>query len=293
MNIKEIALVHYLPEKARRRRATTVEGYRSALRLHVLPKWGECEIQGIDPDELQAWVDSFELPGAAEKAYKTLRQVIRWAIRKFRLRVWDPTVGIELPRKPAHHPQALEPAEVSQTLRGFWGHEHEPTVLLSSTLGLRPGEAYAMRWDRVDMRSGAVRVCETLQQVGSLTYSYPTKTPKSDRTLYLPRFALERLRQIWRDRGKPKGRIVGASKPQQVAKAVKRHCLREGLPYVPMYSRRHTWATVALEAGATLDAVAMMLGHSSITTAYEHYIVPRKQVFQGVQAGFERALMGA
>lgn len=293
MNIEEIALAHYLPEKARRRRATTVEGYRSALRLHVLPRWGACEIADIDPDDLQGWVDSFELPGAAEKAYKTLRQVVRWAIRRFRLRVWDPTVGIELPRKPTYRPQALEAREVSQTLRGFWGHEYEPTVLLSSTLGLRPGEAYAMRWDRIDMRTGAVDVRETLQQVGGLTYIYPTKTPKSDRTLYLPRFALDRLRQVWRERGKPKGRIVGASKPQRVARAVKRHCLRSGLPYVPMYSRRHTWATIALEAGATLDAVAMMLGHSSTATAYEHYIVPRKQVYRDVQAGFERALMGA
>ena len=66
MNIREIAYAHYLPEKSRRRRANTVEGYRSALRLHVIPRWGDCEIQDIDPDELQDWVDSFELPGAAD-----------------------------------------------------------------------------------------------------------------------------------------------------------------------------------------------------------------------------------
>lgn len=42
MNIREIAYAHYLPEKAKRRRANTVEGYRSALRLHVIPKWGDC-----------------------------------------------------------------------------------------------------------------------------------------------------------------------------------------------------------------------------------------------------------
>ena len=182
MNIREIAYA----EKAKRRRANTVEGYRSALRLHVIPRWGDCEIQDIDPDELQDWVDSFELPGAAEKAYKTLRQVIRWAIRKFRLRVWDPTQGIELPRKPAHEVQPLEAHEVKETLRAFWGHADEPTLLLSSCLGLRPGEAYALSWSDVDMRSGAVKVHSTLQEVGGLLYRYATKTPKSDRTIYPP-----------------------------------------------------------------------------------------------------------
>lgn len=293
MNIREIAYAHYLPEKAKRRRANTVEGYRSALRLHVIPRWGDCEIQDIDPDELQDWVDSFDLPGAAEKAYKTLRQVIRWAIRKFRLRVWDPTQGIELPRKPAHEVQPLEAHEVKETLRAFWGHADEPTLLLSSCLGLRPGEAYALSWSDVDMRSGAVRVRSTLQEVGGLLYRYATKTPKSDRTLYLPAFALDRLKAIWRDRGKPKDRIIGARKPSQVARSIKRHCSRSGVRYVPMYHRRHTWATLAIEAGATLDAVALALGHSTITTAYEHYVMPRRRVLKSMQDAFASHVMAS
>lgn len=82
MNIAEIVNGHYLPEKWARRRANTVEGYESALRCHVLPRWGAYKIGEIDRDDLQAWVDCFDKPGAGWKAYKTLRQVIRWAIRK-------------------------------------------------------------------------------------------------------------------------------------------------------------------------------------------------------------------
>lgn len=41
---------------------------------------------------------------------------------------------------------------------------------------------------------------------------------------------------------------------------------------------RHTWATLAPEAGVGIEAVAMMLGQAGISTAYEHYIVPRSRV---------------
>lgn len=81
MTISTIVELHYLPEKRRRRRATTVEGYESALHCHVLPRFGEMTIAEVTRDSIQEWVDGFERPGAAEKAYKTLRQIIRWAIR--------------------------------------------------------------------------------------------------------------------------------------------------------------------------------------------------------------------
>lgn len=193
MNLKEIAYSHYLPAKRKRRRANTCEGYASALRLHVVPRFGDMEIADITHEAIQEWVDSFELPGAAAKAFKTLRQVIRWSIANLGIRIWDPTQGIELPRKPKPEKHVLTADEVATTLRGFWGHELEPAVILSSVLGLRPGETYGMKWSDIDMRSGAVHVRRTLQEVRGLLHVYLPKTEKSERTVYLPRFALELL----------------------------------------------------------------------------------------------------
>ena len=45
MNIAEIYESHYLPEKSKKRRPSTVAGYDSSVRLHVLPRWGSCEIE--------------------------------------------------------------------------------------------------------------------------------------------------------------------------------------------------------------------------------------------------------
>lgn len=97
----EVAVAEYMEDRARRLRRTTLEGYESAVRCHLVPRWAGRELEGIGFEELQAWVDGFERPGAAEKAFKTFRQVYRWALRRHQLRVWDVTQGIELPVKPS------------------------------------------------------------------------------------------------------------------------------------------------------------------------------------------------
>lgn len=95
------AAAEYMDDKKKRLRSTTLEGYRSAIRCHLMPKLGKLDIESISFDEVQDLVDSFDMPGAAEKAYKTFRQIYRWVLRRHQLRIWDVTQGIELPRKPS------------------------------------------------------------------------------------------------------------------------------------------------------------------------------------------------
>ena len=61
------AAAEYMADKSKRLRASTLEGYRSALELHVLPRWAGVELDAITPEDVQGWVDAFDLPGAAEK----------------------------------------------------------------------------------------------------------------------------------------------------------------------------------------------------------------------------------
>lgn len=286
MNIADIYQNCYLPEKTKKRRASTVAGYDSSMRLHVLPRWGSYEIEQIDPDELQAWVDSFERAGAAEKAYKCLRQIIRWWIKAKRLRIADPTVYIELPSLEPYRPETLDSGEVTEMLRGMWGHVQEAVAICSVTLGLRRGEACALTWSDINLKTGEVRVSKSRQCVNGEVVTEGTKTDKSTRSCWLPRFAVNRLRKI-----KGKGLITGDVSPDKVARSIKSWCKRRGLPHVSMTNLRHTWATLAIEAGVGIETVAMMLGHTDISTAYDHYIVPRRTICQDAQAAVEALLV--
>lgn len=287
MRIIDIYEQHYLPDKSSKRAASTIAGYESSMRLHVLPKWGENEIEEINPDELQKWVDSFKEIGAAEKAFKCLRQIIRWWIKHKRLHVSDPTVYIEIKHKLPYRPEVLDSRQVAEMLRGFWGHPMEAVVICSVTLGLRRGEACALEWSDINLKTGAVHISKSRQYIKGETITVRTKTDRSTRTLYLPKFALRRLKQI-----KSTGLLTGDISPDKVSRRIKAHCKKNDLPHVSMTNMRHTWATIAVEAGVGIETVAMMLGHTDISTAYNHYIVPRKTICTEAQAKVEALIFG-
>lgn len=263
------AVDEYMADKRKRLRATTLEGYESALRCHVLPAWGDREVESVTYEELQAWVDRFEMAGAAEKAFKTFRQVFRWALRRRQLRIWDVTQGIELPRKPPVRRPTLTADQERETLRGIVGQPFEAAVLLGAALGLRRCEACAVRIEDVDWRSGWVHVRRGLHVVGGEVIETGCKTKLSDRKLKLPRFALERLRAI---RGARRSGCLCMLDPNAVARRFRAFCKRFDLPHVPMTCLRHSWATISLEHGAAIEDIAVALGHSTVNTAMSHYL---------------------
>ena len=219
--------VDYLAEKRERRKPDTVYGYESSINLHVLPRWGELRVSEISRRDVQAWVDELiPLRGqsGAEKAYKCLRQIIRWAIDEG-MEAIDPTRRIEIEKKPQEPLNTLTQCRLKKLIRGFVGHIFEPTLILQAALGLRPSENYYLHWESIDWRTGAVRIEGALLQIPGLVYESDTKTRKSTRTLYLPQWAIDRLHDIWVERGRPKGRIIGNAKPMRVAWAIKLHAI--------------------------------------------------------------------
>lgn len=295
LSIGEIAIKHYLPEKRKRRRTNTVDGYESSIRLYVLPEWGGLSIGEITKDAVQEWVDALPDqcgPGGAKKAYKCLRQIVRWAIDKWGLYVADPTRGIELPRQPRYTPETLTHRRLKRLVRGMVGCECEATLIISASLGVRPGENYALRWEQINWRTGLVPIRASLQLASDGLNEWPTKTAKGERDLYLPPWALDRLHQIWIERGRPRGRIIGEMRPQQVTYRIKRWIKAHRLPSITLKNLRHTWATIAAACGVSIELVASMLGHANINTSYRYYLTLTKASMTRAQRKVSRRLLG-
>lgn len=281
----------YWRDKSSRLRGNTLEGYASAIRCHLMPAWAEREVETITHDEVQAWVDALPSYGAAQKAFKTFRQIYRWIVRQKQMRIWDVTQGVELPQAPVVRRPTVTAAEERRTLRGIVGQPWEAVVLLEAALGLRRCEACGLDWSDVDWRTGWVHVQRGAHWVGGEVVEYATKTKLSDRWLKLPRWALVRLRAI---RGQRRaGRVRGGLAPHQVARRFRAFCRRRGLPWVPMTCLRHSWATISLEAGAAIEDVSVALGHSTVDTCIQHYLQSFRTVVGRASDAYGKAMAAA
>ena len=286
----EKAAAEYMADKSKRLRATTIEGYESAIARHLLPAWAGRELEGVTHEELQAWVDSIPTAGATEKAYKTFRQIYRWSIRKHQLRIWDVTQGIELPKRRMARRERMTAGQERTMLRAVMGEPYEAVVLAAAALGLRPSEAAGLDWSDVDWRSGWVHVQRGAHTVrGGATVEYGCKTELADRWLKLPRWALERLRAI---RGRRRsGRMRGELSPKCIYSRLKRLLVRIDMPRISMEALRHSWATIAIESGAALADVAVALGHTSVEMCRRHYLLSTRAVVERAGAVYSRAMV--
>jgi integrase len=168
-------------------------------------------------------------------------------------------------------------------------------VHLSILTGMRRGEVLGLWWSDIDFDSRKLHVMRTLKEGTRVlpdgrgltrpVYNDP-KTKKSRREVHLEQPAIaallrHRTRQreqrlgvgpAWEDRGvvftNPLGGEVYVS---NVYQKYVRWVRRNGLRRVRPHDLRHTYATLALGAGAELEKVSRALGHSSIAITMDLY----------------------
>lgn len=295
LTIREICEEYYLPEKRKRRQPDTVYGYESSINLHVLPRWEDMTIPEITHDAVQDWVDDMSASdagvGGAKKAFKCLRQIIRWSMDKWGLIIAEVTRGIEFERVPEYKPKVLTQRRLKKLIRGFIGCQFEATGIIQTALGCRPSENYYLHWEWINWRTGEIPLHGSLHEIPKLVYEAPTKTAKGYRSSCLPAWALNRLHDIWVALGRPKGRIIGDAKPSKVYRTLKRWAKKFKLPWVGMKNLRHTWGTIAARNNPIADVAAMM-GHSNIQITYRYYYSLSIATIRRAQRKVARSILG-
>jgi integrase len=145
---------------------------------------------------------------------------------------------------------------------------------------MREGEILGLRWEDVDLAAGAVSVRQTIQNIsGRLSIGEP-KSEKSRRTIPLPIFALDVLKNM--DKGE--GLIFRTSSgnpvsPRNVLRHFQNQLEKLGLPRVTFHSLRHLHATYLLRQNIHPKVVQERLGHATISLTLDTYshIIPTLQ----------------
>ncbi len=130
-------------------------------------------------------------------------------------------------------------------------------ALCCLSLGLRASEALGLTARDLDTEAGEV-------------YVSGTKTKAARRRLKLPPYLSPLLARAAAGR-QPTERLCAVSR-QALHKAVVVLCARAGVPRVCVHGLRGTHASLAVSGGASVEAVARVLGHTSTKMTLGHYV---------------------
>lgn len=240
--------------------------------------FGDALIRELTPDGLAAWYASMTRAdgttplGVAGRyaAWRTLRQVLRFAVRR-RLLYENPTDDVEIASPRARPVRPFESwAEIHRVAE--FATTYGPLIRFACATGLRPQEWMALEWQHIDPQRGELRVEQTIR---SGKIAEETKTEESRRVVKLQREALDALAELPRP---VRGGLIFPSpngKPWNLSNFRRRiwkpALEAAGVEYRAVDQTRHTFATLALAAGAELAWVSRQLGHTKLQTTLKHY----------------------
>lgn len=248
----------------------------SNLRAHVLPRWGNVKLADVAHEDVQAWVNELvaTIPagGTVRKIAGVLAGILDLAVKSRRLAV-NPARGLSLPKQALSARRYLSAAEVEALAAA--SDDGGDVVLALAYCGLRIGELAALRKRHVDMLRRRFRIEEAVTEVdGRLVWSTPKDHQR--RSVPFPAFLAEALA----------ARMVGASGDDLVFPAPRGGALRvrnmrrswfdaaaveAGVEGLTPHELRHTAASLAVSAGASVLSVQRMLGHDKPSTTLDVY----------------------
>ena len=160
--------------------------------------------------------------------------------------------------------------------------------------GMRLGELLALAMEDFDFEKNTVRINKSYQRLQGQDVITTPKTPKSNRTIKLPKFLAEEMQEYFAmlyDQT-PTDRIFLVTK-SFLHHEMERGCKLSGVKKIRIHDLRHSHISHLIDLGFSAVAIADRVGHESIDITYRYsHLFPSKQVamadrLDAVNASFE------
>jgi integrase len=280
----------------------TLSKNRALADKHLLPFIGRAKLKDLAADDLDDWLDD-RANVLATRSLRDILAVLRRSISHAQRRdkaVRNVAVLVTAPEgRPGRPSKALNVEQAKAILAAARGSRLYAYLVLSLLSGVRTEEARPLTWDHVFLTTEDgipphVAVWRSVRKHGE------TKTRKSRRTIALPKQVVEVLEEHLRwqkqeraSKGQewsPTGRVFTTRSGEPLDAANVRRDFRAivkkaGLaPEWTPRELRHSFVSLLSDHGIPLEAIALLVGHSSQTTTEAVY---RKQLRPVITRGAE------
>lgn len=270
-------------------RPSTAYTFDCHLRTHILPLLGHRPMGAITRSEIQGWVKSRSAvlaPSTTTLVYSVLRMIFRAAVADRVLAV-SPCERITLPKAPLKDVEPLPVAAVAALAEAVPAR-YRALLICAAGTGLRQGEVFGLRPDRVDFLRRSLKVDGQLVLLpGAPPVLGPPKTPASYRSVPLADVVLEALSShvatfppaITQDsRKRPVELIFSDDKGRPMSRTWFNHqiwgpaVLAAKLPNGSHFHElRHFYASLLIDAGESVKVVQSRLRHATADETLNTY----------------------
>ena len=290
----------------------TLVSTRQFLKNHILPVFGDMQLDKIHIAHIQSWVNKL--------AFKIVNYGVAASINK---RILQYGVSMQLiPFNPAREVILPRPQKAGANRIKFIDKEDLKTFLdymerlaptaynyyydsvlykLLLATGCRYGEAVALEWSDIDFDSATISITKTynriVKQVGTPKSKAGIRTISIDnKTILMLKQYRNRQRQAFMEIGSPAPALVFSTTVSQYpnsdarTKSLRYRCKEAGIPQFTFHAFRHTHASLLLNAGISYKELQHRLGHATLAMTMDTYSHLSKEKEKEAVLYYEKAL---
>lgn len=271
----------------------THEYYEMLARLHIKPRLGHLWMSDISAKTVRSFysklLDKEEGDGLSVALVRKVGTALVVALNDAvpEVLAFNPATAVKKPKKQHTEAPVFGEEQAKLFLAFAWTSRDWPFYVTMIDTGLRPGELWALRWSDVNLTTGELQVRRSLERPNDgVLCEKAAKTDKSRRRVVLAPQTVNALTELHVQRQAAAGDLVfpncrgGFMRFQNFRRDSYLPLLkRAGLPEVPMYTLRHTSATLLLLLDVPAKVVSERLGHSTTRLTLDTYshVLPTMQ----------------
>ncbi len=281
----------YLEDKKENCKLITYETKKNRIDTWILPYLGNKPVNSITAVDIRKWQTDLKnatgntgtslSPGYMQNIVTELSCMFNYAVRFYGLNSNPCHVAGNIVGKKQKSMDFWTKEEFDKFIATFDRTDPYYTIfLLLYYCGLRIGELQALTIADINTETNIITINKTYRVIKGEGNITPPKTPKANRSVSIPSFLSERIKDYIKMIYKPEPDYMPFVRGKTTfASILDKHAKQAGVKRIRIHDLRHSHASLLIELGFSALLVSERLGHESVSTTLNIYshLFPSKQ----------------